>query len=342
MSLTKKIVDLTRQLRRQQTPSEKELWEQLRNRKLPGYKFLRQHPLIYEYRGYTPLFFVADFYCDQYKLVIEVDGKIHDFQKDYDANRDSILKDLKLRILRITNEEVKNTDQVLKKILEAINSTHHPAPSLQSREGVSERSEDGGELALILLAAGSSSRMGQPKQQLLIEGKSLLIHSVEIAIKSDVAKVVVVLGSDEEIHRKTLNNFSVEVALNSRWQTGMGSSLKEGLKHVLTNNPKTDAVIVMVCDQPLLTSGHLNSLIEKYRKTNALLVASTYSNTNGVPALFNHQLFGEILNLNDEHGAKKIIQKHQADTVDFPEGAIDLDTQEDYKTFLQQRSKKMS
>lgn len=198
------------------------------------------------------------------------------------------------------------------------------------------------EIAIILLAAGPSSRMGQSKQQLLIEGKSLLIRSVEIASKSDVGKVVVVLGFDEEAHRKILNDLSVQVIFNSHWQTGMGSSLKAGLKHVLTTNPKTDSVIVMVCDQPLLTSTHLNSLIQKYRKTNALLVASSYSDTNGVPALFNHQLFDEILNLSDEHAAKKIIQKHPVETIDFPEGAIDLDTPEDYKTFLQQRSKKMS
>lgn len=198
------------------------------------------------------------------------------------------------------------------------------------------------EVAIILLAAGPSSRMGQSKQQLLIEGKSLLIHSTGIAIKSEAGKVTVVLGSDEKAHREILKDLSANVIFNSRWQTGMGSSLKAGLKHVITNNPKTDAVIVMVCDQPLLKVNHINSLIQKYKKTNALLVASAYATTNGVPALFNHQLFDEILNLSDEHGAKKIIQKHQVETVDFPEGATDLDTPEDYKTFLQQQLKKMS
>ena len=198
------------------------------------------------------------------------------------------------------------------------------------------------EIAIILLAAGPSSRMGQSKQQLIIDGKSLLVHSTENAIRSDVGKVIVVLGAEEEAHRKILKGLSVDVIFNSHWQTGMGSSLKAGLNHVVTNNPKTDAVIVMVCDQPLLTVAHINSLIQKYRKTNALLVASAYSNTIGVPALFNHKLFHEILNLTDDHGAKKIIQKHQAQIVDFPNGTIDLDTPEDYKTFVQQQSKKMS
>src|SRR5688572_9215993 len=131
--------------------------------------------------------------------------------------------------------------------------------------------------------------MGQSKQQLIIDGKSLLVHSTENAIRSDVGKVIVVLGAEEEAHRKILKGLSVDVIFNSHWQTGMGSSLKAGLNHVVTNNPKTDAVIVMVCDQPLLTVAHINSLIQKYRKTNALLVASAYSNTIGVPALFNHK-----------------------------------------------------
>ncbi|HEU5292315.1 MAG TPA: DUF559 domain-containing protein, partial [Cyclobacteriaceae bacterium] len=291
MSLTKKIVDITRELRRLQTPQEAILWEKLRNRRLNKLKFLRQHPIVYEYSGYTPLFFVADFYCHQHKLVIEVDGKVHDFQKDYDQNRDTILTELGLRVIRFKNEELKNIDEVLNKILAAINSTHPPAPSLLCREGVSKRSEDGGELergrrgtiAIIVLAAGSSSRMGQSKQQLLIDGKSLLIHSAQTAIKSEADKVIVVLGSEEQSHRKLLNNLSVDTVFNSRWQSGMGSSLKAGLNHAISKNPETSAVIVMVCDQPLLKPDHLNSLIKKYRDTNALLVASLYSNTTGVP-----------------------------------------------------------
>lgn len=199
-----------------------------------------------------------------------------------------------------------------------------------------------GEVVIILLAAGSSSRMGQAKQQLVIDGKSLLVHSVETALQSDVDKVIVVLGSEEEVHRKVLNDLSVDIVINPWWQSGMGSSLKAGLSHVISNNPETNAVIVMVCDQPLLTTDHLKTLITKYRKTNATLVASSYANTLGVPALFSRLLFAEILNLGDEQGAKKIIHNNTAEVVDFPEGNIDLDTAEDYKNFLQQRAKKIS
>lgn len=332
MSLNKKIVDITRELRRLQTPEEKELWEKLRNPKFNGLKFLRQHPIVYAYKDYTPLFFVADFYCAEKKLVIELDGKIHEFQKDYDENRDSILKELGLRVLRIKNAELSNLETVLQKIIEF--STHPPPPSLQSREGVIEQSEIGGELTILILAAGPSTRMGQSKQQLLIDGKSLLIRTVETALQSDAGEVIVVLGASEDAHRQLLKEVPIEIIFNPEWEAGMGSSLKAGLSHALSINPRTEAIIVMVCDQPQLRSYHVKSLLEKHKSTKALIVASSYASTIGVPALFDKKLFGKILELDDEHGAKKIIQQYQAETIDFPEGVIDLDTPEEYGNFI--------
>jgi molybdenum cofactor cytidylyltransferase len=210
------------------------------------------------------------------------------------------------------------------------------------KEGVIEQSETGGALAILILAAGSSSRMGQSKQKLLIEGKALLVHAVETALKSKAGKVTVVLGSEEEKHRQVLKGLPIALISNPGWQAGMGSSLKKGLQHVMSGNPATEAILVMVCDQPLLQPDHLQSLVKQYRKTGSLIVASAYSNTAGVPAIFSHKLFNEILQLHDEEGAKKIIRQHAAATVDFPGGDVDLDTPEDYQNFLQQHSKKMS
>ena len=196
-------------------------------------------------------------------------------------------------------------------------------------------------LAILILAAGSSSRMGQSKQQLQINEQSLLAQSVETAVNSGIGKVYVVLGSEQNEHRALIKNKPVEIIFNSRWQTGMGSSIKAGLNHILEINSNTDAIIIVVCDQPLIRSNHLKSLVKKYQETKSPVIASVYSNTKGVPALFNHNLFHELLQLEDGHGAKKIIQKHQSATIDFPEGSIDLDTPEDYKNFLQITSKKM-
>jgi len=105
-----------RQLRRNMTFEEKLLWQKLRGRKFFGLKFLRQHPIVYELINDKPLFFVPDFYCDEKKTIIEIDGKIHDFQKDYDKRRTEILTNMGLIVMRIKNEEIRNIDKVLKNI----------------------------------------------------------------------------------------------------------------------------------------------------------------------------------------------------------------------------------
>jgi len=105
-----------RQLRRDSTDVEKILWQKLRNRKFHGLKFLRQHPIVYDEINGKPLFFVPDFYCAEKKTIVEIDGKIHDFQKDYDDKREDILKNMGIKILRFKNEEIGNMAQVLKRI----------------------------------------------------------------------------------------------------------------------------------------------------------------------------------------------------------------------------------
>ena len=105
-----------RQLRTNMTPEEKVLWQKLRNRNFRGLKFLRQHPIIYEEISGKPLYFVPDFYCSEKKTIIEIDGKIHEFQKEYDERREEILTNMDLRILRFKNEELKNIADILKRI----------------------------------------------------------------------------------------------------------------------------------------------------------------------------------------------------------------------------------
>jgi leucyl-tRNA synthetase len=119
MNLTwKSITEIARELRKNPTPSEKLLWEYLRKHQLQGYKFLRQKPFVHEIRDNNRYFYIADFYCAKLKLVIEVDGKIHEFQKEYDYQRDLVLNGLELKVLRITNEELVDMDGVKKRILE--------------------------------------------------------------------------------------------------------------------------------------------------------------------------------------------------------------------------------
>jgi len=112
-----------RELRRNVTDSEKLLWEHLRNRKLSDYKFLRQHPIIYkaDYKGLN--YFIADFYCHEKRIVIELDGPIHDTTEEYDRFRDEEMKLIGIRVLRLKNEKLANMDKTLDEIKLFIDST---------------------------------------------------------------------------------------------------------------------------------------------------------------------------------------------------------------------------
>ena len=105
-----------RELRRNMTEAEQMLWKELRNRKFLGLKFVRQHPIIYQVINNQPRYFIADFACYEKRLIIEVDGEIHDFQKEEDEHREDILKSLDFKILRIRNEETEDREKVMEKI----------------------------------------------------------------------------------------------------------------------------------------------------------------------------------------------------------------------------------
>jgi molybdenum cofactor cytidylyltransferase len=197
-------------------------------------------------------------------------------------------------------------------------------------------------IAVILLAAGSSSRLGQSKQLLKIGHETLLEHSAKAALNSGASSTIVVLGSNEKTHREHLKNYPLEVVYNPDWQKGMGSSIKVGLTIIMNTPTSFDGVIIMVCDQPLIKSDHIKNLISKFTKTRSAIVASAYGNALGVPALFSKSHFQALMTLDNEHGAKKIIQQHPDDTsaVDFPEGEIDIDTLEDYQKLLKQSTTK--
>lgn len=191
-------------------------------------------------------------------------------------------------------------------------------------------------VGIIILAAGSSSRMGQSKQLLQIgDDKSLLTHSTKIALHSGASKVIVVLGANEFAHRKSIENTSVEILVNTRWHAGIGSSIKLGLAKLTESDPSIQAVVLMVCDQPLLTADHLASLIATFYKTKNAIIATAYAGIVGSPALFSSTEFKKIMLLSDQSGAQSLL-KENANVIQIPfePAAIDLDTPKDYSDFL--------
>ncbi len=192
---------------------------------------------------------------------------------------------------------------------------------------------------ILLLAAGSSSRMGQSKQLLQVDGEPLLTRSAKAACAA-APFVAVVLGAGYEEHARALKGVSVIIVENKEWEKGMGSSLKAGLHELLRKVPDAETVTIMVCDQPNISSDHLARLLEQSEKTEKSIVASAYSGTLGVPALFKRERFSELQAISDEAGAAKLVRKQPetVETVDFPEGTIDLDTPQDYEAFTSGRN----
>ncbi len=183
---------------------------------------------------------------------------------------------------------------------------------------------------ILLLAAGASLRMGTSKQLLVVDGEPLLLRSVHAALEAS-SDVTVVLGANAHAHRVVLRDLSIRVVDHPGWELGMGSSLKAGLKAIVAANPAVTEVIVMLCDQPKVGGTHLKAILNEASRSNQEIIASRYHDTLGVPALFKASVFSELLKLSDEAGASKLIRNHpeKVEAVDFPDGAIDLDTPDD-------------
>lgn len=186
--------------------------------------------------------------------------------------------------------------------------------------------------AVILLAAGSSSRLGRPKQLVDFQGKKLIQKAVEEARKCIAESMVVVLGWNPDLIKTGFDSEQIPWIVNPYWEEGMASSMQAGLRFLMEKeNP--EQVILMLVDQPFVDSKLLDRLIEEKAKSGKGIVACSYSGTIGVPAIFDQTYFEEMLGLKGSEGAKKVILKNSLDVYpkDFPLGAIDLDTEEDLK-----------
>lgn len=190
---------------------------------------------------------------------------------------------------------------------------------------------------IVILAAGESSRMGEPKQLLAYQGTNLLQHTIDTALSLDATPVVVVLGAHAAKIRANLDESRLLIAINPDWHEGMGGSLRTGLQTLLDTHQDVSTVIFLLCDQPLLSASTLNHLIATHERTGFDIVASEYDGALGVPALFARSMFAELLALRGETGARQIIRAHrdQAVGVAFPDGAIDIDTPADYRSLSQ-------
>jgi len=185
---------------------------------------------------------------------------------------------------------------------------------------------------VVILAAGSSTRMGKPKQLLELEGKPLVVRAVEAALASPAWPVVVVLGAHAEKIRPVLAPFPVLVTENSAWAEGMAASIRAGVSTLHEFSRHIDAAVIALCDQPAFSADIIAQLVATQRATGRSVVAARYAGRQGAPALFLREHFPTLIALTGEEGARTLLNdaSERVASIDLPALAVDLDTPEDF------------
>ena len=214
------------------------------------------------------------------------------------------------------------------------------------------------QIAAVILAAGESSRLGQPKQLIQFRGKTLVRRMVDAASEADCRPVLVVLGNSKRtshLHSQgspkgeaseheidlieaiscELKKTGATIVANPNWKRGIGTSIRAGVQHLIEIAPGVEATVLLACDQPFVDRAVIEGLITLHHETRKPIVAASYAGTLGVPALFDRSRLPDLLGLDDSAGAKSIIlsNRDQVAKLPVPEGEIDIDTAEDRERF---------
>jgi molybdenum cofactor cytidylyltransferase len=190
--------------------------------------------------------------------------------------------------------------------------------------------------AAVILAAGGSSRLGQPKQLLQINGESLLRRTARFADEAGCTPVGAVIGAHAEEISADLHSSNICVFFNPNWPEGIGSSIRCGVVSLLQMDPNVSNIVLLVCDQVRLSAAVLQELRSINAAYSSEIVASEYAGVLGVPAIFPKEFFPELQQLSGGRGARQVIRKysHRVKAVAFDGGADDVDTPADRVLFV--------
>jgi len=169
-------------------------------------------------------------------------------------------------------------------------------------------------IGCLILAAGESKRMGQPKQLLMWENQTFIEHTFNIAQIAGFEEIKIVLGAFSEKILPAVKNLKADILINHEWEKGMGSSLKFGLKEF---SNKT-GILVLLVDQPLIKPDYLKQMSNVFLSQKPLAVASNYENNPGPPAIFSSPLIRKILELNENNRAQKLLKNHLDEVIIMP------------------------
>lgn len=194
-------------------------------------------------------------------------------------------------------------------------------------------------IAVIIVAAGASSRMKRAKQLLPFGETTLLGHAIEQAEASVAEKVYVILGANAGVIKEHFNLPALNVVENKHWEEGIGTSISIGVKEV-AEKADFDAILLMLGDQPLIGSVYLDQMITAFRKDPSKIIATKYPKSTGVPAIFPKKYFPKLMLLEGDSGAKSLLYEYGSQVISLAAGKKikDIDTPEDYKNLLEQLS----
>jgi molybdenum cofactor cytidylyltransferase len=187
---------------------------------------------------------------------------------------------------------------------------------------------------IIILAAGNSTRMGEPKQLMMYKNKTFLQHIIGEAKNANLEPLICVTGYQSDHITKSISVMNTDIVYNEDWSDGMGTGIAAGIKRLLLSD--VDSVILAVSDQPHISS-ELFLNMEKLKETSGKgIVACSYASTLGTPVLFGKRYFNDLKSLSGDEGAKKIVKMNIPDvcTIEFEKGNIDIDTKEDYEKLI--------
>lgn len=186
----------------------------------------------------------------------------------------------------------------------------------------------GGFVSAILLAAGLSTRFGATKQLERLGGEPLVRLALAALLGSHVDEVVVVVGHQARAVAREVIGANARVVFNENYRSGMGSSIKAGLAHL---SPRSQAVLICLADQPLLTPRAADRIVARWRRTAADIVASSSGGVVSPPVLLSRRLYGELALIPDGTGARALIERHPGyERVDFAgQALLDVDTEGD-------------